>query len=253
MFFSKCEYKYLFLFRNQKLTNMKLKNSFLLKVSFIVLCATLLFANISVYSQQLDGKNGINKVSKNLYSLNGIEINTKENTVRIPCSVNMDKGLIEVALCHSEGKVHESLLVTENTPIEIQTALLLIGLNPMNSIDEGSVLESEEISFDRLEIFLVVEAGGKNKENRLEYFIRDERTKEAMKPCDWSFRGASKGLDGNIVIDNGISVIATYQDPIALIELNSDDKQDDELFYVNSSFGLTKGQEVSLLIRKANN
>jgi hypothetical protein len=44
-------------------------------------------------------------------------------------------------------------------------------------------------------------------------------------------------------------MIATYPDPIALMELNSESKFDDELYYVNEAMNLTKGQDVLLIIQ----
>ncbi len=55
-----------------------------------------------------------------------IEFDPKTRQVRIPCSVNMNDGLLEFAIVHENGKIHESLLITKCTPTDINVVLKLL-------------------------------------------------------------------------------------------------------------------------------
>lgn len=222
----------------------------------ILLLISILFPclNFQVAGQDLDKI--ITKVSDDLYQLKEIEINTRLKTVTFPCTVNMTSGLIEVVLCRPEGKTHESLLKTNITPVELQTALLLLGLDPVNEVPENeseedplSPYKSIETPGDSLRIWVEPDSGGKTERKPVEYFIRDERTEKDLPPCSWLFRGAVTHKSGIVFIDPELTMVATYHDPLALIELNNADKWDDELFYVNTNAGLTENQPVKLIFQ----
>jgi hypothetical protein len=207
------------------------------------------------------GKPGdlLQKTGKNSYTLNDIEINTDERTVSFPCKVNMEAGLIEVVLCSPQGKTHESLLVTKVSPLEFQTAILLLGLDPVNELpddpelaDPLSPYKSIETSGDSVLIFIEVEINGKTKRQRVEDFIRDESKDGALNHSNWLFRGAVTHQSGHVIIDPETTMIATYHDVLALMELNSESKFNDELYYVNEATGLKKGQDVKLIIKAIN-
>lgn len=198
----------------------------------------------------------IQKITDDLYRLQDIEINTKEKTISLPCIVNMESGLLEVVLCRPEGKTHESLLLTNATPLEFQTALLLLGLDPVNELPEdpteGDALSPYlilETAGDSALLFMVVTNNGEEVRKPIEHYIRDERTQKAVSQGSWLFRGAVTHRSGHVIIDPDVTMIATYHDPIALMEMNNADKYDDELFYVNTNAGLVKGQPVKLIIQ----
>lgn len=217
----------------------------------------LLFVSLlGKYSSAQNTEEIISKKGEDVYLLKDIEINTTSKTVSFPCKVNMESGLLEVVLCRPEGKTHESLLTTEITPLEFQTALLLLGLNPVNELPEDPKDEdplSPYLTFetpgDSLLVFIETDENGQKSRKPVEYFIRDERTQKSISDCNWLFRGAVTHRSGHVIIDPDVTIIATYHDPIALMELNNADKFDDELFYVNTSAGLVKGQSVTMILQ----
>ena len=212
------------------------------------------FLNLNVLGQDLEKI--ITKESDEIYLLKDIEINTQQKTVILPCTVNMTSGLLEVILCRPEGKTHESLFKTNVTPLEFQTALLLLGLDPVNELPENeseedplSPYKTIETPGDSIRIFLEFEKEGKTERMPVEHFIRDERTQKAVTNCSWLFRGATTHKSGIVFIEPDLTMVATYHDPLALIELNNPDKWDDELFYVNTNAGLSENQPVKLIFQ----
>ena len=231
-----------------------LPSSFII-LSNLVFCIVLLCPGM-IYSQSDGAKKLLTKLDKNLYSLNEMVINTDQRTISMPCKVNMTEGLIEVLVCRPEGKVHESLFVTAVSPLELQTALLLLGADPVNELpdeshegDPLSPYRTIETVGDSLLIFVKREDGQSKQMARVEDFIRDESKKKTLVSSTWLFRGAVTLQNGTLVLDPDMTMIATYHDPIALIELNAIGKFDDELYYVNTEPGLKKGESIELIIK----
>lgn len=230
-------------------TSHNAKNYFLPAVLFSVVS----LAFIGLHSQ--DPKDLLTKKSENIYQLKEIEINTLLKTITFPCMINMDSGLIEVVLCSPEGKTHESLLTTKISPLELQTALLLLGLDPVNEIPEDGKSDplspylSVETPGDSVLLFIELERNGKSIRKPVDYYIRNERTQKQLRESNWLFRGAVTHNSGHVIIDPDVTMIATYHDPVALMELNSADKYDDELFYINTQSGLKKQEKAKLIIQ----
>jgi len=191
--------------------------------------------------------------------LKDIEIKTDEHTVSFPCQINLETGLIEVVLCSPQGKTHESLLVTNVTPLEFQTAIMLLGLDPVNEVpEEPSMADSLspylsiETPGDSVLIFIESNLNGKSERKRVEDFIKDESKGGTLSHTTWLFRGAVTHRSGHVIIDPETTMIATYHDALALMELNTESKFNDELYYVNNKLKLTKGQTVKLIIQAIN-
>ncbi|MFA5476776.1 MAG: YdjY domain-containing protein [Bacteroidales bacterium] len=221
------------------------------------LLSLLIFIMPMMGHGQDDGvKPALQKKDKTTYQLNDVVINTEEGSISFPCIVNMNDGLLEVILCTKAGKLHESLLSTTVTPLEFQTALLLLGLDPVNEepddpdkSDPLSNFTTIETPGDSVMIFLTVERDGKQLTEPIEHYIFDESVKKPLGNSTWLFRGPVTHRSGHVLIDPDVTMIATYSDPIALMELNSPSKFDDELFYVNKSKNLIIGEPVTLIIK----
>ena len=136
---------------------------------------------------------------------------------------------------------------------------MLLGLDPVNELPENpgladplSPYKSIETSGDSVLIFIEAEIDGKTKRQRVEDFIRDESKDRALDHSTWLFRGAVTHQSGHVIIDPETTMIATYHDILALMELNSESKFNDELYYVNQEAGLKKGRVVKLIIQAIN-
>lgn len=222
---------------------------------FIVIILQSIISN-SVFSQNQDTEEIIKNPDKNIYIINDIKIDKNEKSITIPCKINMNSGLLEVVLCRPEGKVHESLLTTDISPVEFQTALLLLGYDPVNELPENlsdadplSPYNTIETSGDSVLIFIEWQNEKGKHLDRIEKFIRNEEMSKELKPSTWLFRGAVTHKSGYVIVDPDVTMIATYHDPIAMMELNSPTKFNDELYYVNEELNLTKGDKVKLILK----
>lgn len=253
-----------FIFKNHKSNKMKdfikIKISGLLfRILIYSLIITICGFMFNLKAQEKDPTEILLKINENEYLLHDILINTKERSITLPARVNMDSGLIEVVLCRPEGKTHESLLVTNVTPVEFNTSLLLLGFDPVNKVpddpsdwDPLSPYRSITTTGDTVFVFIEMELNGHTVKKPVEDFIYDKRTGKSLVPGTWLYLGAVTHYTGHIIMDNEVSMIVTYHDPIALMELNEKGKYNDEYFYVNEASGLIPGQEVRLIIKAIN-
>jgi len=222
----------------------------------LALISALLLSPVLLLAQVENPGDILKKVADDVYMLNEMTIDVGEGTVTIPCKINMSEGLLEVVLCTKEGKLHESLLSTTVTPLELQTALLLLGLDPVNEepddpakADPLSNFTTIETPGDSVIMLLSMQRDGKLVTEPIENFVFDESVKKSLSNSTWLFRGPVTHRSGHVVIDADVTMIATYTDPIALMELNSQSKYNDELFYVNKSKNLVIGEPVTLIIK----
>jgi len=224
-------------------------HKFARNVSFLTLALFPYFNPL--FSQDSATSSSIVELNDSLVKINEIIINRNSRTVTFPARIKMTKGLIEVLLCKPQGKTHESLFVTDISHIELQTALLLLGLMPFNnSVNNVSTLKtnhSREFHADSLMIFVEwKDSLGCHNENA-EYFVWNKIREESLPPSSWLFQGLPI-IDDKIQTSAYFSMIVTYDDPFAVLVLNSPDKNDDRLFYVNEKMPLTSGMEVQIIL-----
>lgn len=219
-----------------------------LVITAIFLHSLLFVVNTKAFAQTINSND-------TEIDFSGILINKENRSLSLPCKVNMTTGLIEVILCRPEGKTHESLLVTDIKPIVLNAALLLLGLDPVNEMPEDPTLEdplspysSIETSADSILINIEYELNGQIFKRPLHEFIFDVRYKKPIDRLSWLYRGAVTHKSGHFIVDENVTMIATYHDPVALIEMNNEDKKSDEWFYANENIGLAKDHPIKLII-----
>ena len=227
-----------------------------IRLGFLIIMGLWIFSG-TAYAQQENPEDILKKVGDDIYMLKEMKIDVSKGHIEIPGKINMSEGLIEVILCRKEGKVHESLLVTDVSPLEFQTALLLLGLDPVNEVpdiasevDPVSQFRSIETSGDSVRLYISHTVNGETVKKPVEHFVYDESVDQTLEPSTWLFRGAATHQNGHVLVDPDVTMIATYHDPVAMMELNSQSKFNDELFYINKDAKLTIGKKVKLIIEK---
>lgn len=143
--------------------------------------------------------------------------------------VNMVEGPIELMACGPGGKVHESVLVLDVNPVDLQAALLLVGLEsgpPMKELGLGPP------QGDRVRVWVQWEQDGRRVVKALEQLAYDWRAKRPLHTDGWVFTG-STFVDGKFKALAEESLIVSYWDPWAILNVNSPLGADDEALSVN--------------------
>jgi len=172
----------------------------------------------------------IRQTGPHLYQIGAVIIDAKERTVRCPGRVNMaEGGPIEVLACLPRGKTHESVLTVDVEPMDLQVALLLLdmkeGRNPAVRYPDGSP-ELKRLPGDDALIFVEwkMPAKEEGKEPQVQrcraeellYMAKEER---AVTGAAWVFLGSTVA-SGRFGADLDGTLITTFHDPLAILELN---------------------------------
>ncbi len=170
-----------------------------------------------------------------------VVFNRKTREIRFPAKVNMAGGeLLEFALVHANGKVHEALLLTETSAMDINLAFKLLRY-PASSefyaiVDEDGTMSNrfpevppEVKAAARLDIGVEWQEAGKTRRAKLNEWISHASTGQAMPADPWVY-GGSGIHEGKFVADLTGDYIAIFLSSAALINFSGKDNNSDEVW-----------------------
>ncbi|WP_157237703.1 YdjY domain-containing protein [Desulfobacter curvatus] len=186
------------------------------------------------------------KLGENQFQIGKIVLDKKDHSIDINGKVNMSSGMVEYIACTAYGKLHESVLVLDAEPYHIQVALLLLGLKPGDHPIDFQGAPQKPCGAP-VRILISWQAEGKAEEYPLETVLFYNASQNIMESTDWVFTG-SQFLNGKYQAQVEGSIIASYHDPVAIIDHRSDTGTDDTLYQVNHSVVPAAGTPVSVKI-----
>lgn len=159
--------------------------------------------------------------------------------------VNQVSGPIELLACGTGGKTHESVLVLYAKPHDLQAGLLLLGLRhgtPMPGLGAGPP------SGDPVHLDVQWETEGVWHHAPAENFVLDTQTGRRLRHGGWIFNG-SMFEQGQFKASAEESMVATYWDPWAIINLKANAGADDDRLVVNRDMVPSLHTPIRLVIR----
>lgn len=192
-----------------------------MKIQFIIIILIICFIQKTFSQNTADSSNTIIILNDSVLIINDkITINANERTISFPALIHKTSGPIEVVLCTKKGKAYECLLTTEVTPVELQTALLLLGYKSL----ENKLSDKNEIGkLNKTDsVYLYMQWADSNgiHENRVENYIWDIQNNSLLKPVSWFFNGLLTDKNGNIIGNEMISMIVTNYDYTSILSMN---------------------------------
>jgi hypothetical protein len=166
------------------------------------------------------------------FELGKVRFDKNKQEITFPGAINMDRDLIEYAVVHSTGKVHESLLRTDAEPYHIHLAILLVRTNANAVVGSSNQAAPRELLGAPVSVRVSWRFGGDEKSFRLEDLIFNSENKSAMKKGDWIYNG-SRFLGGTFIAQRDGSIVAIISDPDALINNPRPGRENDEIWQVN--------------------
>ena len=157
-------------------------------------------------------------------ALGSVKLDAENRWLIVSGFVNQVEGAIELLACGPGGKTHESVFVLYAKPVDIQTGLLLLGFKhgpPMPGLGMGPPLG------DPVQLHVFWNVDGIEQVSPAESFIRDYKTGKTVRHGAWIYNG-SKVENGYFLANAEDSLIASYWDPWAIINLQADVGADDE-------------------------
>lgn len=184
----------------------------------------------------------VEKIDENRFRIGGrIEIDKKAREIRFPAKVNMTEGLLEFLVVHENGKVHESLLATDISPIQLNLAFTLLNykaspeLYPLPNATGGVSGKFPEVPADlkqaaRIRIEFEWQDEGKTRKVAANEWIQHAvKTTETMPSGPWVY-GGSGFQDGKFNAEVTGDIVAIFLSQAALVNFPGTDNQDDEVW-----------------------
>jgi len=181
-----------------------------------------------------------------VYRIGSVVLDRNGDEIRLTGTVNMERGMIEYVACARMGKLHESVLVLDVEPYQLQVALLLLGLEPGGDLEYQG--DPRTPRGDSLEIWVEWVEDGETRRYRAEDLVYNIREERPMSHTAWVFTG-SKLINGTFMADFEGSLIATYHDPFTIIDNPLPTGADDTLYRVNEDRVPGKGTPVTVTLK----
>ena len=163
-------------------------------------------------------------VSPGILALGNVRLNQAEQTVTFPAVLNRASGGMEYFLVTPYGKVHESILRTQVTPMQIHLAMLLLsakgttGDPPASRPNQYGGTPGSLISGEFVSIEVAWRNDGQERSYSAEEMLANPGDALPSAKRRWVFNGSMVWKGAFLAQESG-SVISLIPDPIALINL----------------------------------
>ncbi|MDB6136452.1 MAG: hypothetical protein JWM59_4695 [Verrucomicrobiales bacterium] len=195
--------------------------------------------SIPTPASEPDPARAIKKLDGNRYELNGILFDKKTRAIVIPAKVNMNEGLLEYALVHEAGKVHESLLSTAVSPFDLNVVLLLLnyqecaGFFDQSNKQAGAMPVKNPKIDPTAQLMATVEwkaPDNSAKSARLESLLLNIDKKSTVTEGPFTYTGSLLMQDGTFLAKDTGSILALYADVAAVINNPRGGNENDDIW-----------------------
>lgn len=203
-------------------------------------------------------KPSVEKLDATHYRIGKVTFDQESREIRFPTKVNMNEGLLEYLIVHENGKIHESLLVTDISATHLNLALTLLrytasrelyGLpNETGGITDTYPVVPEEIKAgSRIAIDVEWQDHGKTRRIPVNEWIQHSVKTTSMPAGPWVY-GGSEIYDGQFVPDSTGDIAAIFVAQSSMINYPGDDNRDDTVWLPFPKRVPEVGTEVTVII-----
>lgn len=186
----------------------------------------------------------IREAAPGQYEIGLVHLDQKAQTLTFPGALNLDQGLMEYLIVTPQGSTHESLLVTDVPPTDVQFAMLLLGVKgsaaleragldaPPPQIDSKYLKTAPHLKGDSVAIRVAWKVGKDEKTAPVEDWLINEKTKKTAERGPWIYNG-SMFNNGHFLAQVEGAIAALVTNPAALINNPRKGSDDDQIWSVN--------------------
>lgn len=200
----------------------------------------------------------VEKLDETRFRVGEITFDQKSREIRFPCKVNMTEGLLEYLVVHQNGKVHESLFITEISPTHLNLALTLLRYKPsreLYALPNGTgglsgdfpVVPEDIKAAARIRIDVEWTQDGQIKRLPVNDWIQHAVKTTAMPQGPWVY-GGSEFYDGQFVPETSGDIAAIFVAQSSLINYPGEDNRDDTMWLCFTKRIPPEGTNVTLVI-----
>ena len=203
-------------------------------------------------------KPAVEKLDENRYRVGDVTFNRKTREISFPTKVNMTEGLLEYLIVHQNGKIHESLLITEVSPTQINLAFTLLRYPASRELyalpnetggvsNQYPVVPADVKSGARIKIAVEWNDEGKTRRLPVNDWIQHATKTTTMPGGPWIY-GGSEFFDGKFVPETTGDIAAIFVSQAALINYSGDDNRDDTVWLAFPKRVPAEGTNVTVII-----
>ncbi len=180
----------------------------------------------------------IKKLDDGRYEFDGIIIDKTGRKIEFPMIANQSEGLIEYALVHENGKIHESLFRTSIRPQIIHASLLLLKARIEDDFFEAIHDRNRTVSdyrAKRLTVEVIWDRNGSRKVSRMRDFYFNQKDRENRPDTSPFLLTGSRMIESTFMAEHSGSILAVYLDPDALVNSIESNSDNDDLWLADKS------------------
>jgi len=206
-----------------------------------------------------ENKPPIKELDAERVQIGDVILNRKTREIRFPAAVNMASGeLLEFAIVHANGKVHESLLLTNVSPTHLNLAFKLLRYEGSPEFyaayeEDGSItnrypeVKEEVKTANRIEMSVEWQDQGKTRTAKINEWISNASTGESMPADPWVY-GGSIFYDNKFQAEATGDISAIFLSNAALINYSGKDNKSDEVWLPFPKRVPPEGTKVTVII-----
>lgn len=205
----------------------------------------------------------VKKLGDSLYQIGKIHFDSSKAEIHIPTTLQHDKVIMEYVLTTNLGKVHETLLLTDISPFNLNVVFKL--LNYQSSEELFPVLNKDYIPTDKLHTAteeqkqhsrFSMSASWKIEGEKFSYpleslFLHTNGSGDTMPVAPWVY-GGSYMHNGHYRPDINGDIIAILTDRTAIANYSGKTRHDDTLWVPNKKILPAIGTPIILTLKKIN-
>jgi len=180
----------------------------------------------------------IKKLPDGRFSFDGVTLDKENRMIEFPMIANQNHGLIEYAIVHQDGKIHESLFRTLIRPQVLHASLLLLKAKTAGEFfddnhDENKSMES--FSKHCLQVKVRWEQNGSaNEVDMREFYYNHNNRQKRPKNKIYLITG-SRFIENTFMAEQSGSILGVYLDRDAIINSIETDSNNDDLWLADKS------------------
>ena len=184
------------------------------------------------------------------FRVGNIRVDTVKREVSVAGTINDASVLEFVANTKGGWKAYESAIELDTNAITFNVALLLIGMDPANSVPPKMHFDPATPKGDPVDIWVEWTANGKTRRVPAEELVLNTDTKRTLPPGPWVYTGSSINARTNgFLADIEGSLISFVHTPAPIIEHPAPVQRNYGSNRFNPNLGLSPGDMVTLTVR----
>ncbi len=186
----------------------------------------------------------IEKLPDGSSRLGPLRLHPDTRELSFPARIVLDNGVLECIIVTPSGRLHESLLEADVSPLQVQAMLYALDYNNGPRLTDAAGRRG-----DLLDILIEwTTPAGKTQRRRVEEWILDQRTSRALEPNGWVFVG-SVIREGKFLAELEGNVAICYSVGATVLDTPDPQGTDDTIFVVGSTADLPgKGASVRVVL-----